>query len=71
MEILNQVNVMLLHNDQNGCLAYIEQLPQISAKGGTMAEAKDNLMSRLERYENETYSSYTIVEYKIKSASFL
>ncbi len=71
MIFLNQINVMLLHNNLKGYLAYVEQLPQISAKGETLAEAKDNLMSKLERYEDETYSNYTIVEYKVKSASYL
>ncbi len=71
MVYLNQVNVMLLYNQRNGCLAYVEQLPQISAKGETLAEAKDNLLRKLETFEHETYSNYTVVEYKVKTASFL
>jgi hypothetical protein len=36
-----------------------------------MAEAKDNLISELERYEEETYSAYSIAEYKYEVASYL
>ncbi len=69
MHIFNQVNVRLQQN-KSDYLAFIEQLPQVQASGETLAEAKDNLMIELERYEKQTYSTYTIVEYKYQNASF-
>jgi predicted RNase H-like HicB family nuclease len=71
MEIITQVNVVLMYNQQQDCRAYIEEIPEIKATGKTLAEAKENLISDLERYERETYSNYSIAEYKFKSASFV
>lgn len=70
MEIITQVNVVLIYNQRQGCQAYIEEIPEISATGKTLAEAKENLISELKRYEKETYSTYSIAEYKFGS-SFL
>lgn len=69
MEIFNQVNVLLVQNN-NDYLACIEQLPHVQASGKTFAQAKDNLINELKRYEKHTYSTYTIVEYKYQNASF-
>lgn len=69
MHIFNQVNVLLLQN-KSDCLACIEQLPHVQASGETFAEAKDNLMIELKRYEKQTFSTYTIVEYKYQNSSF-
>lgn len=69
MHIFNQVKVLLLQN-KSDYLAYIEQLPQVQASGKTLAEAKDNLMIELKRYEKQTFTTYSIVEYKYQNASF-
>ena len=71
MKIITQLNVVLLNNQQQGCKAYIEEIPHIRTSGKTLAEAKENLMAELKKYERETYSSYSIAEYKFRTSAII
>ena len=71
MKFITQIKVVLLNNQQQDCKAYIEEIPHIRTSGRTLAEAKENLILELKNYERETYSSYSIAEYKFKTTSLL
>ena len=64
MEIKNDISIIITHDPMEGCLVYVEQIPQISASGPTVAEANAKLLAELRLYERNSYSSYNIVEYK-------
>jgi hypothetical protein len=48
----------------------VEQLPHLSANAATVAEANAILMAELKRYEQDTYSTYNVVEYKYNSSAY-
>ena len=68
MEIVCDVNVVLVQKPSIGCMAYVEQIPEITAIGQTMGEAKENLISELADYELRNFSHYNIAEYKYKTS---
>ncbi len=70
MKIKNDVKVVLSQNSLKDYLAYIEQMPELKATGSSFAEANQNLLSKLKRFEEEMYSSFNITEYKYESSPF-
>ncbi len=68
MDIVYDVNVVLVQKPSIGCMAYVEQIPEIIASGQTMGEAKENLISELRNYESRYFSRYNIAEYKYKTS---
>ena len=70
MEIKNDISIVITQDPIEGCLVYIEQIPQISASGPTVAEANAKLLAELRLYERNNYSSYNIVEYKYAASLY-
>ncbi|QHT67923.1 hypothetical protein GXP67_15390 [Rhodocytophaga rosea] len=68
--IKNDISIVITQDLTEGCLVYVEQLPHISANAPTVAEANAILMAELKRYEQDTYSTYNVVEYKYSSGAY-
>jgi len=68
--IKNDISIIIAQDLHEGCLVYVEQLPHISASGASVAEANAKLMAELRRYEQDTYSTYNVVEYKHTSTAY-
>jgi hypothetical protein len=70
MEIKNDISIIITQDPIEGCLVYIEQIPQISACGSSIAEANAKLMAELRLYERNNFSTYNIVEYKYTASLY-
>ncbi len=71
MKIKNDVKVVLSQTSLKDYLAYVEQMPEIKASGNSFADANQNLLSALKRFEDQMYSTFNITEYKYESSSFM